>query len=126
MFTLPASKGMTRYKTVKIFKEALKDGDKHRVQRTWIDALRNHLPAASLLETAKASVKSDITMDNKQIARQLFHEVRSLPSSEELTALGLYKEQGILTPEILEQYQKIKAEWEETEKHRNILNIKEQ
>ena len=74
MFTLPASKGMTNYKTVKLFKDAIKKKDTDKIKRVYISALENNLEPMSLFRISKASLKSDMTMDDKVIANDIISE----------------------------------------------------
>lgn len=121
LFTFPAKKGMTRYGAVKEFKKAINKGDLTQVRWIYINALRNHLPASTLFETAKTSIKSKMTIDDKSIAREIFHEVRRLPEDKQIDALRTYQENGILTPGILEQYIKVRNEFQETLMERQLM-----
>lgn len=104
MFTFPTSKGMTNYKAVDLFKKALKDEDIDRARKIYIDALQNNLDAEQLFKTAKSSIKADITYDNRKLANEILLELNELDPEAQQDALRLYKEKGILTPEIYKQY----------------------
>jgi len=108
MFTFPTSRGMTNYKAVDLFKRALKDKDRTQVERVYISALENELDAESLFKSANRAVKADITYDSKTLAKKIYTELREFSQQEEGDALRLYKERGILTPEVYQEYLKFK------------------
>ena len=101
MFTLPASKGMTNYKTVDLFKKAIRINDINRVAEVYFAALENNLDAESLFKSAKSSVKADITMDNKKFAKRILGELTVLDNPQAQKDLyNHYKERGIISPAI--------------------------
>jgi hypothetical protein len=101
MFTLPASKGMTNYKTVDLFKKAIRNVDINRVAEVYFAALENNLDAESLFKSAKSSVKADITMDNKKFAKRILGELTVLDNPQAQKDLyNHYKERGIISPAI--------------------------
>ncbi|MCK4240827.1 MAG: hypothetical protein KAX30_04330 [Candidatus Atribacteria bacterium] len=124
MFTFPTSKGMTPYKTVEIFKKALKDGDIKRVRKTFIDALQSNLNAERHLKTAQSLIKSDITYGNKGLANDILLEMNELDPEAQEDALLLYKQKGILTPEVYKQYILLKENQLEVKKQKLMLGIK--
>ena len=107
MFTFPTSKGMTNYKTVDLFKKSLKTKNLDQVRRIFISALENNLDAQQLFKTAKASVKADITYDNKTVARELLEEMESLGPKARDDALQIYRNRGTLTPAIALEMDKL-------------------
>ncbi len=144
MFTFPTSKGMTNYKTIKLFKKelsnmkdradnlrkrGLKDKEiektltKNRrgLQRIYISALENNLDAESLFSTAQSAVKADITLDNKKIAQEIYREIQHLKGRAIIDALKLYKDRGILTPEIEHELNKLDKKQGIVEKQKKLL-----
>lgn len=101
MFTLPASKGMTNFKTVDLFKKAIRKGDINRASEVYFAALENNLDAQNLFKTAKSSIKADMTMDNKKFAKRILGELRVLDNPQDQRDLyNHYKARGIITPAI--------------------------
>lgn len=101
MFTLPASKGMSNFKSVDLFKKAIRKGDINRISEVYFAALENNLDAQNLFKAAKSSVKADITMDNKKFAKRILGELRALGSPEEQRELyNHYKQRGVITSAI--------------------------
>ena len=100
MFALPASRGMTNYKTVDLFKKAILKQNIQEVKKIYISALENNLDAEQLFKSARSSVKADITYDNKQIAKDILNELKNLNPQARLDAIKLYKDRGILTSDI--------------------------
>ena len=107
LFTLPTTKGMTNYKAVKYFKEALRAGNDKRIKRIYISSLENNLDAESLLRSAASSVKADMTYDNKRLARDILSELKDVDQEAKRDLLKHYGEKGILTPEVAEQLRKL-------------------
>jgi len=118
MFTFPSKKGMSNYGAVKLFRKAIKDKNPDRIKEVYISALRNNLDAQSLFRSARSSIKADITFDNKTIAREILKEINGLDDEAKRDALMLYKEQGVLTPEIaiqldrlMKKQEKVQRDW---------------
>lgn len=123
MFTFPTSKGMTNYKTVKLFKEALAANSLKAVRRIYISALENNLDAQELFKSARAAVKADITYNNRKLANEILLELNRLDPEAQKDALLLYKRKGILTPEIYKQLIILKEKQLEIKKQRKIFEI---
>jgi hypothetical protein len=124
MFTFPTKKGMTNYGAIKLFKEALKDRDKSKVVKTYIHAVENKLNAFQLLKSAKASVKADITYDDKMLAKDILKELKNLDPLARKEAFNLYMQRGTITPNVLMQLNKLLRSEEEIRKQQAILNPK--
>jgi len=119
MFSLPTSKGMTPYKTRKLFREALTSFiDKHetdnidavgvadkarrRLFRIYISALENSLDAEELFKSAETSVKSKMSLNDRSVAREIYKEVSNLSTKKEKRdLLAAYKMKGVLTIRIM-------------------------
>ncbi|MFC1567323.1 hypothetical protein ACFL3R_00615 [Thermodesulfobacteriota bacterium] len=126
LLTFPSSKGMTRFKTIKLFKQSMEEAREVTTQKgkqkimdrlrfVYISALQNNLEAEDLFKRAKASVKSDITYDNKKLARELYTEIRylwkdkkNLKAAQDL--VKAYKKQGILTRGVMDQMNRLYKE----------------
>ena len=107
MFTFPTKKGMTNYKTVKLFKEAIKDKDKKEVKKLYIHALENNLNAYQLLKTASSAVKADMTYDDKGVAKDILNEMNGMTPEAKKDAYNLYKKRGTITPNIEKQMERL-------------------
>ena len=126
MFTFPTSKGMTNYKAVELFKEALKRDDSEAAKRIYISALENNLDAEQLFKSADAAVKADITYDNKKIAREIIEELDQLDIQARQDALKVYRQRGILTPEIRKQMIKLLGKRQAVRRQKKTFNIRGQ
>ena len=124
MFTFPTSRGMTNYKGIKLFKKAIKTEDADRVKRVYFSALENNLDAEQLFASAKAAVKADMTFDNKKMAREILKELKGLDAKARIDAFDLYRQRGIITPEIGEQINKLLETKESVERQKAIFRIK--
>lgn len=122
MFTFPTKKGMTNYKTVKLFKEAMKDGDKKEVRKLYIHALENNLNAYQLLKTASSAVKADMTYDDKGVAKDILNELREMLPDARKDAYKLYKQRGTITPNVEKQMNKLIESRVEIETQKKFLN----
>lgn len=128
MFSLPASKGMTNYKTVSLFKEAIKKEDKDKVEHIYFSALENNLDAQSLFKSAKASVKADMTFDDKKMAKEIWKELKFLMESDPKAAqdaLQTYRERGIITENINKQMNRLLEKELSIKKQRELFGIEE-
>jgi hypothetical protein len=124
MFTLPASKGMTNYKTVKLFKEGIKEQSLKKIKHVYFAALENNLNAERLFKTAKSAVKSDITYDNKSIAREIIKELEGLDAQARTDAFELYVKRGIITPEVKKQMSKLIENEQSIQEQKMKFNVK--
>lgn len=60
---MPSSKGMTKYKTVELFKAAIERKDERLFAETWNSAVMNNLPADILFKSAITSVRAEGTRE---------------------------------------------------------------
>jgi hypothetical protein len=60
---MPSSKGMTRYKAVDLYKQAIYKHDEQMVQEIYVQALRNNLPAHTLFNVSLTMVKAESTRE---------------------------------------------------------------
>jgi hypothetical protein len=107
LFAIPTSRGMTNYKTVELFKDALEQKDRKKVRRVFIASLENNLNAVALLKRANSVMKTTITYDNKKLAIDLFKDLKSLDPTAKTDAIKNYSERGWLTPGVLKELQKL-------------------
>ena len=124
MLTFPTSKGMTNYKTRKLFKEAIKDEDANFVKKIYFSALENNLDAQELFKSAKSEVKADITYDNKEMARDILKEFKKVDSNAKMDLFKYYKERGIITPDIEQKLNNLLLKEEKINKQKLIFGIK--
>lgn len=122
MFTFPTKKGMTNYKTVTLFKKAIKAEDRKEVKKLYIHALENNLNAGRLLKAASAAMKADITYDDKSLARDILNELRTMTPEAKQDAFNLYKQRGTITPNVEKQLNNLIKNRAEIEKQKEILN----
>ena len=121
MFTFPTKKGMTNYKAIKLFKEAIKKPDKEQIRAVYFHALENNLNAIQLLKSAKSSVKADITYDDKSFARDILTELKGLDITARQDAFKIYKDKGVLTPNVLKQIERLIQNASEIKAQQNIV-----
>lgn len=108
MFTWPTSKGLSNFKTRKLFKEAIKRNEPELVERIYISALENGLDAQALYKGVFADIKTDITYDNKKVAKKILIEYNKLEvGRERKDLLELYSKRKILTPEVRKELGKL-------------------
>jgi hypothetical protein len=123
LFMLPTSRGMTNFKTRKLFSEAIKDSDAKEIQRIYVAALENNLDAKSLFKSATSEIKADITYDNKSLARDIWNEIRDISPQQQQDAIKVYRDRGTLTPEIINEISKIIKKEREVQQQRKLLGI---
>lgn len=108
MFTWSTSRGLTRSRTRNLFMEALEREDQEAVEKLYVSALQNNLDADALLKQAKSKIKSNLTYDNKKVAKKIFTEYRQMKNdSERLGLLATYRKRKIMTPEIEKQFDRM-------------------
>ena len=59
----PSSKGMTRYRSVELFKHAIMKKDERFLKEVYQDTLKNNLPAFTLFNAAIVSLKAETTKE---------------------------------------------------------------
>lgn len=121
MFSLPASKGMTKFKSVKLFKRAIQDQDFNRIKRVFFATVENNLNAKDLFKQAKSSVKSDITYEDKDFAMDIVREMRGMEANAKKDLLKLYGDRGILTEGIAKQLRLIVSSQAEVVEQQQML-----
>jgi len=124
MFTFPTKKGMTNYKTVKLFKMAIKERDKKEVKKLYIHALQNNLNASQLLNTASSAMVTDMTYDDKGVAKDILNEIRIMTPEARKDAYKLYKQQRVITPNVEKQMNRLIENRAEIEEQKEAANIK--
>ena len=60
---MPSSKGMTRYRSMELFKLAVAKGDERMLKEVYQDTLRNNLPAYTLFNASLAQLKAESTKE---------------------------------------------------------------
>lgn len=60
---MPSSKGMTRYRSMELFKLAIAKGDERMLKEVYQETLRNNLPAYTLFGAALTSLKAESTKE---------------------------------------------------------------
>ena len=58
---MPSSKGMTRYRSIELFKVAIEKDDERLLKEVYQDTLRNNLPAYTLFNASLAQLKAEST-----------------------------------------------------------------
>ena len=106
-FAMPISKGLGKWQGRQYFQKAIRSENLAEVQRIYRALLENNLDAESTFKQARAGIKRERTIDNKQQAEKLIQELRSLGKERGFEALQKMRENGTLTPEIEEQVIKI-------------------
>ena len=124
MFSLPASKGMTSYKAIKLFKKAITDKSMKNVKRIYFATLENNLDAESLFKIAKTSVKSDITYNDKKIAKDILSELEILEGQAKQDAYLFYDKRGVLTENVKKQMNKLLTQKRSIKQQKQQLGIK--
>ena len=121
MFALPASKGMTKFKTIKLFQKAIKAQDFNRIKRVYFSALQNNLNSKDLFKMAKAKLKADVTYEDKDFARDIVREMRGMDATAKKDLLKLYSDKGIVTEGIAKQLRLILTSMRETEEQKELM-----
>jgi len=124
LFTFPTKKGMTNYKAVKIFKTQLKAADTVGVKKTYIQALENNLNAVQLLKAANASVKADITYNDKAVAKDILNEMIKLDPEARTDASNLYIKRGIITENVRKQMNRLIENRQKIEEQQESIGLK--
>jgi hypothetical protein len=104
MMALHTSKGMTNFKTLKLFGDALKEDDFEEVKKIYISALGNRLDGANLLLRANSKIKSDITYDDKNVAEDIAWEMKGMTQEAKKDLLLVYEKKNILTENVAKQF----------------------
>lgn len=60
---MPSSKGLTRYRSMELFKLAVAKGDERMLKEVYQDTLRNNLPAYTLFNASLAQLKAESTKE---------------------------------------------------------------
>ena len=123
MFSLPASKGMTNYGTVRLFKEAFKEQSPKKAKHIYISALQNNLDAESLFRSAKQAVKADMTYDDRRLAKDILKELDQLGDEAKKDAIGVYVKRGIITQNVMKQLEKLLISERKTKEYQKLLGI---
>ena len=124
MFTFPTTRGMSPYKTRELFKEAIKAKDKEKIKAVFVWAAENGIDGMKQFKTAKSKLKSDITFDNKTVARDIFLEIRALKGDAKKDAFNIYKERGVLTPGVVKELNKVAEERRNVTLQKLLLGVK--
>lgn len=126
MFSLPASKGMTKFKTIKLFKRAIKEKDFNKIKRTYFAAVENKLNGMDLFNQARSRVKADITYEDKDFALDIVREMRGMDSQAKKDLIETYGKRGIITENIAKQLRLIlESEKSTIEQQRALRGLKE-
>ena len=124
MFAFPTSKGMTNYKTIKLFKNAIKENNIPQIRRIYVSALENNLDAESLYASAASSIKADDTYNDKKVAREMLLEFNQLDEQAKQDAIQVYRDRGTLTPGVAIEIAKLIEKQERVNKQKQIMGIK--
>ncbi|MCD6162621.1 MAG: hypothetical protein J7K40_09445 [candidate division Zixibacteria bacterium] len=68
---MPSSKGMSRYKTMSLFKTAIIKKDERLLKEVYQDALMNNLPAYTLFNAALTMLKAEETKEYNRIVKDI-------------------------------------------------------
>jgi len=79
---LPSSKGMSRYKSVELFKTAIIKQDEQLLQEVYQDTLENNLPAYTLFTAALTSLKAEESRDFNRDLKVIEDIQKRLPLSD--------------------------------------------
>ena len=124
MFTWPTSKGMSNFKTRRLFEEAIRKERLDDIQRIYISALENGLDADGLFRQTSAKLKSDITYDNKKVARKIDTELKQMKTTEQRDALiASYKKRKILNAAVLVEFDKLQKRGAGIKKQQRIIKL---
>ena len=89
-----------------------------------MSALQNNLDAERHFKTAKSSIVSDITFNDKQIAREILNEVRPMKLEARQDAIDLYVKKGIITVGVAKQIANLVLKQQRIDAQKKALNIK--
>lgn len=124
MFTWPTSKGMSNFKTRRLFEEAIRKKRLDDIQRIYISALENGLDADALFSQTRAKLKSDITYDNRKVARKIDTELKQMETEEQKEALiDSYKKRKILNAAVIIEFDKLQKRGEKVKKKQKVIKL---
>lgn len=123
-FAMPVSRGMTPFRTVELFKNAIEREDVTEVKRIRDAALRNNLDAQTLFKQAKASIKRDITFGAKKKAYRIYQDLMRLPPNERKEYYLRLRTEGKITDKLKEQLNKIILQQQKIKKQKAIYGVK--
>jgi hypothetical protein len=107
-FALPTSRGMTNAKTVREFKQAIQNGDIARIIEVATSALRNNLDADRLFTSANSFLKAEGTSERRKIAKKILKILSSFSPVDRKVIEQRYINDGIITPLIQKEFEKMK------------------
>lgn len=128
MFTWPTSKGMSNFGARKLFEKAIrkaeKTGDTKQIQRVYLSALENNLDAQGLFDRTRASLKADVTYDNKTIARKLLIDYKQMKNDKQREDLvTTYRKRGVLTGDVMIQFSKLLKAEGKVKKQQRVIKL---
>ena len=123
MLMLPASRGMTNYKTRTLFHKALKANNEKRIERIYFAALENNLDADRLLKSAEAFLGAEKTYDDKKVAKKIFNEISNVGPEAKEDLIRIYAKRGVLTPDIKKHLNKLLSTRKKVQ--RKLITIKQ-
>lgn len=124
MLAFPSNKGLTRWKTRELFKEAIEEKNLEQVKKIFIWGLENGHDSLKLLNEAAAVTKRRVTIDNKTIARDIFKEMRTLDPTAKMVLLRAYAQRGVLNAEVAKELEKLVGELAEVQRLKKGLGVR--
>lgn len=80
---MPSSKGMTRYKAVRLFKVAVEHNDEQLLKEVWQDAVDNNLPPETLFKAALSSIQAEGTKEQNSRLKTVADVDRALDEAKD-------------------------------------------
>ena len=84
---MPSSKGMTRYKSIELFKHAIKNQDEQLLKEIYQFTLMNNLPAYTLFKAGLTSLKAESTKEYNEGVDTLTQAIEKLSETENISDL---------------------------------------
>ena len=85
---MPSSKGMTRYKSMELFKYAIANQDEQYLKEVYQFTLRNNLPAYTLFKAGLTSLKAESTREYNEGLDTLNDAIEKLEETENIADLN--------------------------------------
>ncbi len=122
-FALPTSRGMTNAKTIRLFKQAIEEGDMAREIEIGLSALKNNLNSDVLYSRAMASLKGDGTREAKDVAAWAFKTIKKYPREAQPIVYQRLVNQGVITPQVQHRLELMKIDRESVKSQRRAVGL---
>ncbi len=123
MMALPQKKGMTEFRAVQEFKQAMLNGDSAREMEVGMSALRNNLNADKLRKRASSILKGNDTKSVTEVAKWVRKTLRRYPDDAKGYVWTRMVEEGWVTPQVRARLEKMAAERDKIQLQRKAVGL---